>query len=1746
MIGVTKDGSGNITGTSLKVNSSSQPQISIKPGDYDSVDMKGVTVSLYTQDHDPDSTTKHTSVERIDTVKVDLTVMPVAGQVDLINQGISIEEDNSLSLSQFGFKVLDDQQGNDDLAEKITQIVFKLPSGWSYSGMGEQAADGKVTIDIPKDAQLNVTKFLEEQFIKPPAHSSKDADFTFEVTTVDKDDNGSGFVATAIKILTQKVEVTPVAEKIGANNLPIDSDGDGVADLTMTSGFEFSVEANLVVSEDQPFNIGENKDFNFNLKDNWSNQDDKKDFGQASHTSDMTDSEETFALLTFGNKVDATGIFISIPGATFTYTDASGKSHSLIDTGEGVEIPVAYLNTVIGIAPQDYSDFNVADGSKSAIRVQAKTYDYDEDDGTRVEAISGEVYLTFKVKGVADATSLGVDPAVGYEDQAIINGNQRLSSSGDPKFNPKDGIELHIRPSSRDTDGSETFDVTISDIPEGVQLYINGKGEPLEIVEGSVTIEDYTNVVENLYLITPENYSGTITLQVQAVSKEEGTTGEASKVIPLPVKVIGQADLIENDNLRLEKVTLLDSQQVDFNYVLEELANDNNGNKIALAAIFENPTSIRPYDVDKADGFDTSPSEQVIYSVRGLAPEFDLSGKGVTFLGGTGADRTWSVTLEAITQETAQISTTTNFAGSINFTMTGTTTEKVSGNSATHEQRNVSILVKPDAADSVINDMAVTGTEDIWTTIDFGAAFKTTDQGDLLTGTESLKNISIQDNDLIDKGLILKVNGVESALIADGTHIFNADDKVEIKHQVEHLDTPVDFDIEYTYTNKAAINGGSTFIEAENSGTATVSVGFQAVTDAPSMSFNEINTDISRIEGAKVTVNISSPDQDGSELFTRLEILDVPEGVTVVGGVLSEGVWYVDVPDTAITSTAATFNLELQVDTAADKYKDGDYTIKVKGFTQDLAGGGTNGKEAAVTKELKITLAGGGSEAPAPAQLVEKLENPTNSLIEDKSFLLSDTLTVVVSNEATEYSFKFNSLPEGSKLNFADSNSSINSFVTIQEIEGNYIVSVKDAKQVSAQAVLESIKVTPPTDFSTNELNAGQDFSYEVVLTAKNAEGAQSVQQLNSNTPVKPITDELEGNNGTTSYKVDEDTPVEISVNLTSQADGQYVKLVDGKLYISIDEGQMASGQLLYNGQEIAQQSFATSPIEGAPAGSYYVIDLTSEDISANLEGVNPPNEVTVTYLPAENEDGNVRLQVFTANQEVHDFTGHDSGVQSFKHTYEIEVLPKPDKQVITNPEQGDVQVVAQGKEDEVIAVNYMVGNLDDGDLTSAIIFDNVPDGYLVYYKDKQGVLQLANNNGHFNGSDKKAWSIDADELQGGVINEPGRASNIFIKAPENYSGKLEGKDAIIMQVINDSGLKSDPYSVGLEIAPVADEVTMHPSNLVGLQGYWKQLNLNATMEDIDGSETVTLTLSGGNLEEGVLEFRTKSGPLLDYSWNGSGYVIKDIKPNQLNEVQIKSSKALSDEFNLTVHTVDRGVGIESVGKSVTETVSIDIAPTVVFRGTTGDDKLDSSDQNVALSYSGGAGNDIFIGGKGNDILNGDAGDDILIGGPGHDKLYGGAGNDYLDGGTGFDYLSGGEGNDVLVYAPDNLSMNGGGGIDILLFNRESYTIDFDKISASSKFDQLEVIDMTGSGSQTITNLKTSDVLEVINDFDKLMDNKGLIIKGDSEDTVSLKGNDWVQAGSTLQDGINYNIYTFTSEHGIHQLLIQTDIHTIL
>ncbi|SLJ84761.1 Ig-like domain-containing protein [Psychrobacter sp. DAB_AL43B] len=117
----------------------------------------------------------------------------------------------------------------------------------------------------------------------------------------------------------------------------------------------------------------------------------------------------------------------------------------------------------------------------------------------------------------------------------------------------------------------------------------------------------------------------------------------------------------------------------------------------------------------------------------------------------------------------------------------------------------------------------------------------------------------------------------------------------------------------------------------------------------------------------------------------------------------------------------------------------------------------------------------------------------------------------------------------------------------------------------------------------------------------------------------------------------------------------------------------------------------------------------------------------------------------------------------------------------------------------------------------------------------------------------------------------------------------------------------------------------------------------------------------------------------------------------------------------------------------------------------------------------------------------------------------------------------------------DSLSMDDGTGVDTLVINTN---IDFSNFD-STVYAGFEVIDMTGNGEQSLTNLSTSDVLDIINDT--VMFDKGLIINGDNEDSVSLLG--WNNSTSTVeQGGIDYNVYSFADNIGTPNLLIQDDI----
>ena len=1694
-IGATINTSGTIISTSQPMTSGASPKISIQTSEFNSLDMSNVTVKLYTQDKDPDSPTATPTVELINTVNVNLTVTPVAGQVAANN--ISTTEDTAVTLDKFGFKVLDDKSGtNNANPETITRIVFELPIGWSYVD-GVTAANSVINVGTATTITIDMTSSpnLSTFSIKPPAQSSTDTNIVFNVTTSDKDDN-SGVAVTGTTALTQKVTVTPVAEKVGT-----DVDGDGTPDLTINPNHNYG--STITASEDTAFALNQG---GFNLKTGWSNQDDSIPFGNATSTTGQKDSEQTFALLTFGYQDG--GTFVALAGAGFTYINGAGVRVAAVSNGKGFEVPAAYLDTVQVTPPQDYSDFTAKSlsnnlNAKTTVKVNAITRDYDEDNGSMVEATSGESYLTFVVKGVADKVTLAVDPAFGDEDQALALGNNRDNDSPAVVINPTNGIPLVIRPSSRDNDGSEVYNVIIDNIPVGFKLF-SGTTE-LTIVNGSVTILDYTNTVANLYLVPVENFSGTLMLGVTAIGEENDGSTYTTPKLDLQVKVIGKADLIIGDKL----ATAQGSNGIDYTKVIDEAVLDSTGgNRIAIAEFFATPTAIVPYD----NGSPTA--EAISYIITGVPAGFSVTGAGVVALGGSGEARKWSVPLDAITGGDAKLVTPANFAGDVKFSITGTTTETVSGHSAKHPTQTVTILVNPDAADGSINPK-VLATEDVWTLINFDGAFKTTDQGGLSTGKESLATITFKGQDLVNLGIVLLINDISGSggtlitPVSGQTYTYMPSDKVEFKYGManEHSDAPINIPFDYTYTDTASLdlNGANNSITTTSSGSASVNVTFQAVTDAPTIALNVTDDTIDNDgsdETATVTVSMSSPDKDGSEVFTRLEIRDVPAGVLVDGGVLSDGVWYINV-NQSIIATDPTYNLVLKRDNTTANIPVGDVDITVTGFIQDIDGDGRDGSERSVSDTFKITLErtdNNGNDPIGNPILIDSftVKSPLEQT-EDIDFTLGDLLDISLATvrNVASYTLSVTAAPEGTQLISNDSN------VIIERVGNQWFIEVIDANAISPQNALAAVTVKTPTHFSTNESGSNQDFDFNIVFTALDTEGLQQSQLVRDvSVVVKPVTDAFDASGQSSPVATDEDTTVDININLKNSADGDYVSLVDGKLYIKVNEtglvtGKGIAGTLEYNGTVL-------TPINN---NGDYVVDLNS----GLGDMVNPPDSAIVKYTPALDADGSAIITVNASHKEFTDISGYDSGTKTYEYTYNVNVTAQPDALDIFESGTTNTTVTATGDEDTKIAIPYQIIQSDENDTPAGIVLDNIPQDYLVFYLDINGDEKLASNNGDINGSGN-LWTIDASKLSTTIVQ------NIFIKPPENVSGIVGDLTPIQMTVISNSGLVSDPLNITLKVAPVADGVTFTPTEAIGNQGAWTLLNLNAVLKDVDGSETVTITIAkadvnGANLTNDVLRFKSSAPGTLNLLWNDTTdtYTLSGITPAQLNSLQIQSSVPLKGDLSFTLNTTDTAPGItDSVSAGVTGVVPIDIKFSPTFTGSANDDILDASSQSTAVTYSGGGGNDTLIGGSGNDILNGDAG------------------NDFLSGGAGADTLKGGAGDDTLLFAADNFLMDGGTGIDTLLINVANTTIDFSTFNAGV-FDNFEIIDMTNNTAQTLS-LDLSDVISMTDG------NNQLFIKGDSVDTVNVSG----MTKSVTSDQAGYDLYQDTGSTA--QLYIQTDI----
>ena len=111
-----------------------------------------------------------------------------------------------------------------------------------------------------------------------------------------------------------------------------------------------------------------------------------------------------------------------------------------------------------------------------------------------------------------------------------------------------------------------------------------------------------------------------------------------------------------------------------------------------------------------------------------------------------------------------------------------------------------------------------------------------------------------------------------------------------------------------------------------------------------------------------------------------------------------------------------------------------------------------------------------------------------------------------------------------------------------------------------------------------------------------------------------------------------------------------------------------------------------------------------------------------------------------------------------------------------------------------------------------------------------------------------------------------------------------------------------------------------------------------------------------------------------------------------------------------------------------------------------------------------------------------------------------GLGNDIVVGGGGADVLRGGQGDDQLTVSDTTFfRVDGGGGTDTLAFDGSGLSLDLTSVG-SNKIQQIETIDITGSGNNTLSidPAGLSSMLEGTN---------RLIVEGNAGDTVVLQGN---------------------------------------
>ncbi|MFX4235169.1 hypothetical protein ACOL3F_04405, partial [Aliarcobacter butzleri] len=1324
--------------------------------------------------------------------------------------------------------------------DQVVKIVIVKTSGGTdidtdYHHNGTLPAKGENVLYLTK-AEYESLK------IQHAEDNDTDINITIKVTSYEVDDSGKPLTGNLATSSTTTADMTVIIKPV-TDDIELTFDNATVNGETLGT---ISTDGKTFVFKNDV--IKENGEINF--KQLLTNTSGTTDGTNGTEKGDLDGSEIRWYTVKFEGDSKEHPDYLIINGKTVSLSNGEYKyeftasENTKADPDFKVQFPNGYSGGILK--------------GELTLHVQDRGVEEKNDSSKWGEELKQTVKFEVAVNPVADEATLKVGQVVGYEDTAR-NTNKNIQDKDGTIKHPENGIALDIKVSSTDTDGSETFTVTIKDIPDGGAIFVKepltGKdilvtyaedGTPTIKVWNNGVLEDYTGttITANKGTITiekfdnenppkfipPHNEHGDFKLNVDAktvdtviIDGQPVTNVQdvaTNKDILVVVKDV--ADSVIGNDYNKENLSLADGTNKDYNLVTQE------DTQIKLDSVFKDSTKLSSYDKE---------SEDLTIILKSLPKGVELEGN-VTLING-------QYIFKASDISSIKIVTPANYSGELNFDITYITTEKGEANnpSKTHDSKQetdkISIFVKPtidaqfDSQTTKAEDSEIVDGGNSYYKVDLGISHQNGDND------ETLESVTIKAPEANSGYKLFIIDGnTKTEITSDYTLKTSELNKVYVEVKENQHGS---FDIKGTYTVKDSQYAGKDVnYETKETKDFTHKLTITPVTDTPTIEVEtgtqtHINVNAGENTEIKIPVKVSSEDTDGSENITKIVISGVPKGVIIdTGSAELDAKITVSEHNGIYTITGHNLNssnfkdIVFKVDGNANfEYRD----ITITAYTKDAQGSIEEQTSTKITLDKTHNGNGGGTgTGPKLDIIVDEVKKDFNAT-EDTQFNFLDVFKVAVADNSndgrTELNFKID----------VGSNATLKGLDAYKNTDGSYTIK---GNRADIESVLANLKVVPNKDFNSNQDGDGISIKVET-------NGKESTIKV----PVTPVTDslnvEITANDSTT---IDENGEFNFDIKLTNNSDKEFTKIND--FYVVVNEnfeaGESSKGKLYLGNDELKLVD-----------GKYKLPADYKLGDSLNL-----------TYKSGEDRHGAVEIKVIALNKE----TGAANELTS-TGTTTITVKPVASSEI-------KVDNVQNGVEDkEMASAKLNVVKADPSEKFESVLI-KVASGVAIYYNEGKS---LAMNLG--DGS----WLVP--------VNSDGTLPQIFFKGNEHFGGEIKF-DAIINVKDGNSKSTIELKDSSVYIKEVADGVTIDPTKTgIDAKGFeWTSLNLNANMKDVDGSEKMHFTLEG---LDSSAQFRIvdKDGNITDLSsqskFENGKWTINGIEYEDINNIQITHDKSVKD-----------------------------------------------------------------------------------------------------------------------------------------------------------------------------------------------------------------------------------------------------------